>query len=244
MNAIAVITARGGSKRIPGKNIRDFCGKPILAYSVEAALNSELFAEVMVSTDSGQIAETAKAYGANVPFLRSVETSDDYATTADVLSEVLRNYQKIGRCFDAFCCLYPTAPFVTAEKLRKAAETFQISRADSLMCVTRFSYPPQRAVVLRDGFLSWAYPEYERMRSQDLEPLYHDCGQFYFCRTDVFRERNSMVTERTVSFLLPETEVQDIDNEDDWLIAEAKFMALIHPENSIGGGGGNPSSRQ
>ena len=223
MNAIAIITARGGSKRVPGKNIRDFCGKPILAYSVEAALNSGLFEEVMVSTDSGQIAEAARRYGAEVPFLRSAKTSGDYATTADVLSEVLRGYQTMGRRFDAFCCLYPTAPFVTPEKLRAAAEAFQSARADSLMSVTRFGYPPQRAVVLRGGFLSWAYPEYEQA---DLEPLYHDCGQFYFCRTDAFLSRHSLVTERTVPFVLPETEVQDIDNESDWLIAESKFRVL------------------
>lgn len=226
MNAIAIITARGGSKRIPGKNVRDFCGKPILAYSVEAALQSGLFEEVMVSTDSETIAESAKTYGASVPFLRSAETSNDYATTADVLSEVLENYQRKGRRFEAFCCLYPTAPFVTAEKLRDAAEVFQNSRADSLMCVTRFSYPPQRAVVLRDDFLSWAYPEYERTRSQDLEPIYHDCGQFYFCKSDIFLTRRSLVTERTVPFILPETEVQDIDNEEDWRIAESKYRVL------------------
>lgn len=226
MNAIAIITARGGSKRIPGKNLRNFCGKPILAYSIEAALQSALFAEVMVSTDSETIAETAKAYGASVPFMRSAETANDYATTADVLSEVLQGYQDMDRRFDAFCCLYPTAPFVTAEKLRKAMEAFQSSRADSLMCVTRFSYPPQRALVLRDGFLAWAYPECERTRSQDLEPIYHDCGQFYFCRTDAFLKRRSLVTEKTVPFLIPETEAQDIDNEEDWLIAESKFRIL------------------
>lgn len=226
MNAIAIITARGGSKRIPGKNIRDFCGKPILAYSIEAASQSGLFSEVMVSTDSGQIAEVARRYGAEIPFLRSAKTSDDYATTADVLLEVLENYGAAGRSFDAFCCLYPTAPFVTARKLRDAMERFQSSRADSLMSVVRFGYPPQRAFVSRDGFLSWANPEYERTRSQDLEPLYHDCGQFYFCRTDAFLSRHSLVTERTVPFVLPETEVQDIDNEDDWLIAESKFRVL------------------
>ena len=132
----------------------------------------------------------------------------------------------MNRRFDAFCCLYPTAPFVTAEKLRNAAETFQASRADSLMCVTRFSYPPQRALVLCDGFLAWAYPEYERTRSQDLTPIYHDCGQFYFCRTDVFIERHSLITDRTIPFILPETEVQDIDNEEDWLIAESKYRVL------------------
>ena len=148
---IAIITARGGSKRIPGKNIRPFCGQPILAYSVRAAIASELFGEVMVSTDSAEIAAAARAAGAQVPFLRSGETAGDYATTAQVLLEVLAEYEKRGRCFETVCCLYPTAPFVTADKLRQAVTLLEERDVDSVVPVVRYSFPPQRAFVVRDG---------------------------------------------------------------------------------------------
>ena len=150
MKKLAIITARGGSKRIPGKNIREFCGKPILAYSVEAAVYSGLFDEVMVSTDDREIAEIGKQYGARVPFYRSERTSDDYATTNDVLLEVLEEYEKRGEYFEAACCLYPTAPFVTAEKLKNAMELLLVSDADTLIPVVAFSYPPQRAMVVKE----------------------------------------------------------------------------------------------
>ena len=226
MNAIAIITARGGSKRIPGKNMRDFCGKPILAYSVKAALQSGLFEEVMVSTDSEAIADVAKAYGASVPFLRSAKTSGDYATTADVLSEVIEKYRDLGGMFDCFCCIYPTAPFLTAEKLRNAFAAFTETGADSLIPVIRFSYPPQRALIVRDGQLAYQSPEYAAARSQDLEPFYHDCGQFYLCKTEPFLRRHSILTPTSIPFILPEEETQDIDNESDWIIAEWKFKAM------------------
>lgn len=179
MLSLAIITARGGSKRIPHKNIRDFCGKPILAYSIEAAKTSDIFDTVMVSTDNNEIAVIAKQYGAQVPFLRSKISSSDYATTADVIREVLQRYSKSGTDYDWFCCLYPTAPFVTAEKLQKAAQLLMQPEIDSVIPVVRFSFPPQRALVLRDSMLCYQYPENENARSQDLEPLYHDAGQFY-----------------------------------------------------------------
>lgn len=229
MSCIAIITARGGSKRIPRKNIRPFCGKPILAYSIEAALQSGLFEEVMVSTDDEAIAEVARQYGAAVPFLRSEETSNDFATTADVLTEVLNRYQESGRTFDTMACLYPTAPFVTAEKLRTALEHLQTTGADSLMPVVAFSFPPQRGLVVRDGALAYQYPQYASARSQDLEPIYHDCGQFYFCRTAAFAKYHTLVTPRTVPLILPEQEVQDIDNLSDWDLAELKYkMFMLH----------------
>ena len=146
MKKIAIITARGGSKRIPRKNIREFCGKPILAYSVEAAVASGLFDEVMVSTDDEAIAGLARKAGALVPFYRSVETAGDFASTDDVILEVLTEYRKRGREFDAFCCIYPTAPFLTGERLRRAMEL--LDTADSVMPVTAFSYPPQRGLCL------------------------------------------------------------------------------------------------
>jgi len=226
MSAIAIITARGGSKRIPKKNIKEFCGKPIIAYSIEAALQSGVFDEVMVSTDSEEIAEIALRYGAKVPFLRSAETSNDYATTADVLSEVLEKYETQGVQFDMMCCIYPTALFVTAEKLGLALNKLTETGADSLMPVVQFSFPPQRAVVVREGKVVYQYPEHALTRSQDLEPIYHDCGQFYVCKTDVFKQCNSLITSNTIPFIMPEEEVQDIDNMSDWAMAEIKYKVF------------------
>ena len=232
MSCIAIITARGGSKRIPRKNIRPFCGKPILAYSIEAALQSGLFDEVMVSTDDEEIAAIARQYGAAVPFLRSEATSNDFATTADVLSEVLDRYEALGRRFDTLACLYPTAPFVTAEKLRNALTTLETSGGESVMPVVSFSFPPQRGLVLREGSLCYQYPQYANTRSQDLEPVYHDCGQFYFCRTESFRQCHSLVTPHTVPLVLPEQEVQDIDNLSDWALAEMKYRLMTGREGA------------
>ena len=229
MASIAIITARGGSKRIPKKNIKDFCGKPIIAYSIEAALASGVFDEVMVSTDSEQIAAIAKRYGASVPFLRSEATSNDYATTADVLEEVLLKYREIGKTFDYFACIYPTAPFVTGKRLAEAMRLLE--DADAVVSVVRFSFPPQRAFVIREGFTAYQYPQYERTRSQDLEPIYHDCGQFYCCKTGVFLEKHSVILPKTRPYELPEEEVQDIDTMSDWEIAEAKYMVLHREKN-------------
>ena len=192
---IAVITARGGSKRIPHKNIRPFCGRPILAYSIEAALGSGLFEEVMVSTDDDKIAGAAEAAGARVPFLRSSETAGDFATTADVLLEVLKEYEKLGQHFDVLCCLYPTAPFVTPKKLQQALALLMERDADSVVPVVRYSFPPQRAFVIRDGLTVMKYPEHARSRSQDLEPYFHDCGQFYMLRTERFLQSGQIFTE-------------------------------------------------
>ena len=223
MTNVAIITARGGSKRIPKKNIREFCGKPIMAYSIEAAKESGLFDEVMVSTDDEEIAGIAQRYGATVPFMRSAETSGDYATTADVLYEVLDAYKKCGRKFEWMCCIYPTAPFVTAQKLRKAFAYLQEHNADALFPVVKFSFPPQRCVLIENGFLKYKWPENVRARSQDLEPLYHDAGQFYFWRVDKFSEG---MIENTVPFILDDLEVQDIDNLEDWKLAEMKYRRL------------------
>lgn len=187
-NAICIITARGGSKRIPRKNIKDFCGKPIIAYSIYAALESGIFNEVMVSTDDQEIADVAMQYGAKVPFLRSARNSDDYATTADVLAEVLAEYKKQGRSFVTMCCVYPTAPFITAEKLRAAYKMFIDSEAEMLEPVVAYSYPPQRSFLLRDCNLVYQWPEYVRTRSQDLESWYHDAGQFYFYDVSMFNK--------------------------------------------------------
>lgn len=226
MSGIAIITARGGSKRIPKKNIRPFAGKPIVAWSIEAALLSGVFDEVMVSTDSEEIADIARRYGASVPFLRSAENSGDHAATADVIREVLEQYRETGKTFDTFLCLYPTAPFVTAERLKQAQQLLERRGSDAVVTAVKFSFPVQRGFVLRDGFLAYRWPEYRAARSQDLEPLYHDAGQFYLVRTEAFLREQTVVPAKTTPLILPETQVQDIDNEEDWVIAEMKFRLL------------------
>jgi N-acylneuraminate cytidylyltransferase len=230
MTSIAIITARGGSKRIPHKNIKDFCGKPIIAYSIEAALKSGLFDEVMVSTDSMEIADIAKGYGAHVPFLRSELTSNDYATTNDVLQEVLSEYEVRGIEYEVMFCIYPTAPFVTPGKLKIALDSLKRTNADSLLPVVAFSFPPQRGMIIRDDRIGYQFSEYKLSRSQDLEPMYHDCGQFYACKVEAFRKFKSIVTDNTIPLVLPENEVQDIDTESDWQIAEMKYRLMKQRE--------------
>jgi len=226
MSVVAIITARGGSKRIPRKNIKPFLGKPIIEYSINASLTSGIFDEVMVSTDDEEIAAVARRCGAVVPFLRSVDRSNDFATTADVLEEVLLQYRDAGKTFSQACCLYPTAPFVTAVKLKAAYDRWNQSGADSLIPVTRFSFPIWRSFKMERDRLEFNWPENARKRSQDLPPAYHDCGQFYFFRIDRFMETKSLVSDNTIGFEVLESEVQDIDNEEDWKIAEIKYARL------------------
>lgn len=223
MSSIAIITARGGSKRIPRKNIKDFLGKPIITYSIEAALESGVFDEVMISTDDGEIADIAKKAGATVPFMRSESTSGDFATTADVIEEVLSSYADLGKEFDYVCCIYPTAPFVTATAIKTAMETLVSKDVDTVMPVVRFSFPPQRCVVVKDDMLVAKWPECMNMRSQDLEPYYHDCGQFYCLNTKSFLEQKKIVMEKTMPYFQEEMNVQDIDTLEDWEIAEIKY---------------------
>ena len=224
--SLALITARGGSKRIPKKNIREFCGKPILWYSIEAALASGAFDEVMVSTDSEEIAEVARKAGAKIPFYRSDETAGDYATTAQVVEEVLSQYEEQGSNFDYVCVIYPTAPFITAEKLQDAMAKLESTGADTVSPVVRFSYPPQRGFVIEDGVTHLKWPQYRTTRSQDLEPFYHDCGQFYCLRVDSFEKQRQIFMEHMVSIEMPESQVQDIDTLEDWKIAELKYKLM------------------
>lgn len=226
-NRIAIITARGGSKRIPKKNIRNFCGQPIIAYSIQAAIESGVFSEVMVSTDSEEIADIAREYGAKVPFMRSKKTSGDYATTADVILEVLEKYKEIGREFEYACCIYPTAPFVTGEKLRAAMEIMEEKTPIEVMPIVAFSYPPQRSYIIDEqGLIKYKYPEYMVTRSQDLEKQYHDAGQFYMYHVKQYLERKGKVSEGIVPIIVSDLEVQDIDNEDDWKVAELKYQLM------------------
>jgi pseudaminic acid cytidylyltransferase len=224
--SIAIITARGGSKRIPHKNIKDFLGKPIIAYSIAAALEAACFDKVMVSTDSQEIAGIALKLGATVPFFRSAETSNDFATTADVLVEVLSEYHNRGEDYSYACCIYPTAPFITAEKLKSCYELLIASGADTALPVVRFVSPIQRALKIEEGRLEMIWPEHIESRSQDLMPAYHDSGQFYFFRVGRFLETRKLFGDNSVPIELPETEVQDIDTEDDWKIAEMKYRIM------------------
>lgn len=227
MKKIAIITARGGSKRIPRKNIRDFCGKPILAYSIEAAKQSEIFDIVMVSTDDEEIADIARSYGAEVPFMRSEQTAGDFATTADVIKEVLTRYRELGEVFEYACCIYPTAPFLTPERLREAMALMEERKPVEVIPVVAFSFPPQRCFVIgEDGCAGYKYKEYQNIRSQDLEKQYHDAGQFYIYKVEAYLEQDGMVSEGMLPIVLSELEVQDIDNEEDWELAEFKYKLL------------------
>jgi N-acylneuraminate cytidylyltransferase len=228
MSRIAIIPARGGSKRIPRKNIRPFLGKPIIAYSIEAALNSGLFDEVMVSTDDEEIASIAKAYGAEVPFLRTIENADDHATLADVLIEVLSQYEILGKNFSEFACILPTAPFIIAERLKEGFVLLNQKNYSTIFPVLRFSYPIQRALELnsKTGNVQLIWPENLDKRSQDLPPAFHDSGQFYCGRVCAMQREKVLFTENSGIIELCEMEVQDIDTENDWKLAELKYKIL------------------
>ena len=199
-------------------------GKPMLFYAIEAAISSGLFSEVMVSTDDAEIADLAKKLGAKVPFMRSESTSNDFATTRDVLIEVLLEYQKRGVQFDEFACIYPCVPFLSGETLHSAHQEFSNPDADALMPVVKYSFPIQRALrICADGTLLYREPENAPVRSQDLEPMYHDVGMFYFYRTEAFLSGRSM---NIVPYKMSEDCVQDIDTLEDWAMAEMKYKIL------------------
>ena len=226
MKRLCIIPARGGSKRIPRKNIKPFMGKPIIAYSIEAALNSGVFDEVMVSTDDEEIAEVAKKYGAKVPFMRSAETANDYATTVDVLMEVVNTYKSRGVDFDTICCLYSTAPFVTPGRLAEASSQLS-ENVDACFTIVQYSYPIQRSLRIgENGYVGMKFPEHLKSRTQDLEKVYHDAGQFYVVKTDSLIAEKTVWCKRTKPLVLSELEVQDLDTETDWQLAEMKFKLL------------------
>lgn len=223
MKNIAIIPARGGSKRIPRKNIKNFLGKPIIAYSIEVALKSGLFDEVMVSTDDKEIAIIAQKYGANVPFMRSSETANDYASTEDVLKEVILSYKCKGKKFDTICCIYPCAVLIEVSFLKKSNEIFRNQKYDLLYPVVAYSHPIQRALRIdKNGGMSYAHPENQMTRTQDLEKYYHDSGQLYWMTND-YLYRNQNFKEKIGGVAVSEIDVQDIDNENDWKIAEMKY---------------------
>jgi N-acylneuraminate cytidylyltransferase len=222
---LAVIPARGGSKRLPGKNIRDFAGKPMLAWSVEAALESGLFDTVMVSTDSEEIAEVARAAGASVPFLRSAETADDHAIIIDVMAEVVDRYEADGQRFDRLCCILATAPLLQPSTLRHAADLMGREDFDTVFPVVAFHYPIQRALRRDDeGRTAMFQPEHYASRSQDLEPAFHDAALFYWMTREVCVAKQSVFAGRAGSFVIDAMEAQDIDTLGDWRMAELKMQ--------------------
>jgi len=226
MKNIAIIPARSGSKRILKKNIKPFMGKPIMAYSIEAALESELFDEVMVSTDSEEFAEVALRYGAKVPFFRSEKTSNDFATTAEMLNEVLTQYKGIELQFDSACCIYPTAPFITTDNLKQAYSKMENQGFDSIFTAVAYSYPIQRGLKFTDNKISMVHPEFKNARSQDLETIYHDAGQFYFFKIQKFLQAGEVWGDNTGAIILSELQAQDLDTDMDWQMAELKYKLI------------------
>lgn len=226
MGRLAIIPARGGSKRIPRKNIKDFLGKPIIAYSIEAALDSNLFDEVMVSTDDEEIVDIAKSFNASVPFMRSSKNSNDYATTVDVIIEVIDQYRAAGKSFDEICCIYATAPFVTENLLLEAHNIFD-QGFDTVFPVLPFSFPIQRALRIENDKVVMFQKEHMSTRSQDLEKAYHDSGQFYWMRPQKVISEKTLFTDNTSSIILSEMDAHDIDTVEDWRMAEFKY-SFIH----------------
>jgi pseudaminic acid cytidylyltransferase len=226
MSSLAIIPARGGSKRIPRKNIRLFEGKPMISYSIETALNSKLFEEVMVSTEDYEIAEIARQSGAAVPFLRSIENAQDGAGTVDVLLEVLREYESRNRFFEYGCCIYPTAPLLTAETITQGYQLLLAEGYDSVFPILRYSYPIQRALWMKGGRVTMISPEYYNTLSQNLTAAYHDAGQFYWFRVAAFKGKNHLWTDNSAGLVISEMRGQDIDVAEDWEVAEFKYRYL------------------
>jgi pseudaminic acid cytidylyltransferase len=224
---MCVIPARGGSKRILRKNIKEFNGKPIIAYSIEAALKSNCFDQVIVSTDDNEIAEVAKKYGAQVPFLRPDELSDDYTGTIPVIKHAIEWMEDNKSSVENVCCLYATAPFIQSQTISQAYQQLRNLKADYCFSVTSFVFPIQRAIkIVEKNKVSMFYPEHFNTRSQDLEEAYHDAGQFYWGKAQAFKDELPIFTEVATSYILPRYLVQDIDTPEDWIRAEAMHRVL------------------
>ncbi|MBO3115234.1 pseudaminic acid cytidylyltransferase [Winogradskyella sp. DF17] len=228
MRNLAIIPARGGSKRIPRKNIKNFLEKPIISYPINTARNCQLFDRVIVSTDDEEIAELSKRLGAEVPFLRSSKNSDDFATTVDVLLEVIENVKQQGGSFDSICCIYPTAPFVTPEKLNQGLSLMLKNNFEAVFPVLEYSFPIQRAVRLEKSYrMRLLEPDHINSRSQDLEPTYHDAGQFYWIKTQALLKHKKLWVPNTGCIIVDELEAQDIDTHSDWTMAEIKYKLMM-----------------
>jgi N-acylneuraminate cytidylyltransferase len=222
-----VIPARGGSKRIPRKNIKNFCGKSMIGYSIKVALDSQCFDQVIVSTDDAEIAKVAIFFGASVPFMRPNELSDDYIGTIPVVKHAIEWFDNQGHPPSEVCCLYATAPFVKKEAIIKAYRQMQSEKADYCFTVTSFSFPIQRAIkITSDDRIEMFYPEYTEARSQDLEESYHDAGQFYWGKSEAFKQQKLLFSENATPYILPRHLVQDIDTPEDWKRAELMYQVL------------------
>lgn len=225
--SLAVIPARGGSKRIPRKNIKPFAGKPIIAYSIVAAQASKCFSDIIVSTDDEEVAGIARGFGGKVPFMRSQATSDDKSGIADVLKEAVVHYEEwVGRGVDLICGILPTAPFVTAEAMRDGHKMMMGGEVDAVLTIVQYSYHIQRALRVDGEYVSMIWPENYIKRSQELEPSYHDAGQFYWIKKEKLFEYGRMFIPRSGFICIDEARAQDINTEEDWDIAELKYEVL------------------
>lgn len=224
---VAIIPARGGSKRIPRKNIKDFCGKPMIAWSIKAALQSGCFERIIVSTDDEEIAEVALRFGAEVPFIRPEELSGDFVATIPVIKHAIQWLNANQIIPDWVCCIYATAPFISANALKNGLTLIQQQDADYAFSVTSYAFPIQRAInVQQNGTVKMFSPEHFNTRSQDLEEAYHDAGQFYWGARTAWLEEKPIFSSESYPVILPRHLVQDIDTPEDWIIAELMFKAI------------------
>jgi pseudaminic acid cytidylyltransferase len=226
MPNLAIIPARGGSKRIPKKNIKLFLGKPIIAYSIEIAIESNLFDDIIVSTDDIEIAEIAKEYGAKVPFFRSEINSSDFATTFDVIEEVINEQHLRNKVYENVCCIYPCAPLISKEVIINAFEVMRLNNFDTVFPVVKYGNQIQRALRLNDNRIEMFYPQFQTTRSQDLEIAFYDPGQFYWSQTDQLLMCRQLYSSNSGFIIIDEMSAQDIDNESDWKFAEIKYSLL------------------
>lgn len=224
---LAVIPARGGSKRIPRKNIKPFCGRPMIAWSIQAALDSRCFDRVVVSTDDEEIAQVAHEHGADVPFMRPPELSDDFTGTVPVIAHATRWFQQHGELPQMVCCIYATAPFIMTADLQRGLEVMESAKAEYAFSVTSYAFPIQRAIRIKEnGRVEMFQPEHFNTRSQDLEEAYHDAGQFYWGRAESWLGGKPIFSNDAAPIILPRHRVQDIDTPEDWIRAEWMFRAL------------------
>lgn len=224
---VCVIPARGGSKRIPRKNIKSFCGQVIIGYSIKAALDSQCFDQVIVSTDDSEIAEVAKSFGASVPFMRPDKLANDHASTITVVKHAIEWFDGQGLSPSEVCCLYATAPFVSVGAIREAYDQMKHTQSDYCFTATSFAFPIQRAIkVTSENRIEMFYPEHLETRSQDFEESYHDAGQFYWGKAEAFKQQKPLFSDSSTPYILPRYLVQDIDTLEDWKRSELMYKVI------------------
>ena len=227
MKSLAIIPARGGSKRVPRKNIKQFSGIPIIAWSIKAAISSRCFDKIIVSTDDKEIADIAKSYGAKIPFIRPEDLADDYAKTGDVISHAIRYEESEGNDYDYACCIYPTAPFLKEESIQIGFEMIQKGLHNYVFSATSYTFPVQRGFSFdSNSGLQMLFPNHENTRSQDLSEIFHDAGQFYWAQSKTWIDDLPIFDKSSFPLILPRDEVIDIDTEEDFKEAELKFKLL------------------